>query len=218
MVFAKIYLLCIIYFGKFMSGAEFERRDRREDRSNGDELIPRVSRETIDIAAREYFAEFPGSDYLCAVTLLERIRGVNPIVAEYIERLAQQIPETRYSYLVVREGVLVYRVLELEFAQRGKEMPIVRREIAGRLKVNIAQEERYFEHLAISLVTENYELLQSLALSTFWSTLLPSREVPPGQIARLALESALGVYALIKDQAELDRFSSLWSSQEEERS
>jgi hypothetical protein len=196
-----------------MSGVEFERRDRR-DRSNGDELIPRVSRETIDIARREYYSEVPGGDHHRAATFLERIRGVNPIVAEYIERLAQQIPEERYSYWVVQEGVLVYRVLELEFAQRGKEMPIVRREIAGRLKVNIAQEERHFETLAISLVRENYELLQSLALSAFWATLLPSREVPLGQIARLVLESALGVYALIKDQAELDRFSSLWSSQE----
>jgi hypothetical protein len=189
-----------------MSGAEFERRDRR-DRSNGDELIPRVSRETIDIVKMEFLNAEHGSGDLVE-TYLERISRVNPEVAGYIAGLAQQIPEGLDSYWVVQEGVLVYRVLELEFAQRGKEMPIVQREIADSLKMDPDQKERYFSELASSLVTENYELRQELAFSQFLLTWLPSKEVPINQVARLVLESALGVYGLIKAQAEEDRLSS----------
>jgi len=187
-----------------MSGAEFERRDR----SNGDELIPRVSRETIDIVNMEFLNAEHGSGDLVE-TYLERISRVNPEVAGYIAGLAQQIPEELYSSWVVHEGVLVYRVLELEFAQRGKEMPIVQREIADSLKMDPDQKERYFSELASSLVTENYELRQELAFSQFLLTWLPSKEVPTNQVARLARESALGVYALIQAQAKADRLSGL---------
>jgi hypothetical protein len=137
-------------------------------------------------------------------TYLERISRVNPEVAGYIAGLAQQIPERKYSDYVAMEGISVYRLLELEFARRGKEMPVVQREIADSLKMDPDQKERYFSELASSLVTENYELRQELAFSQFLLTWLPSKEVPINQVARLALESALGVYALIQAQAKAD--------------
>jgi len=189
-----------------MSGAEFERRDR----SNGDELIPRVSQETIAIVLREFRfeVEVTGSVNHLVASYLEEIRAVNPIVVEYIEEVAGQSPEGLNSACVSMAGVLVYRLLELEFEQRGKEMPIVRREIADSLIVDIAQEERYFHKLANSLVTENYELLG--VLSTFWLRVNSSSERK--QVSPLVLASGLGVYALIKAQREVDKLSSLWSS------
>jgi hypothetical protein len=202
---------------KFMSGVEFERRDRREDeredRSNGDELIPRVSQETIVIFMREFLPEVAAAvegnvDHFPA-TYLERIRAVNPIVAEYIAGLAQQVPEGTYSNYVTMAGVLVYRLLEHEFAQRGKEMPIVKRQILDSLKVDIAQEEGYFQKLANSLVTENDELRRVLALYLVPLGWLPNGELPLNQAVSSVLESGLGVYALIKAQAKADRSSGL---------
>jgi hypothetical protein len=183
-----------------MSGAEFDRRDR----SNGDELIPSVSRETRFKLQRE-LSEFPGNDYDLAATYLERINRVNPIVAEYIARVTGQTPEWLNSTCVAMAGVLVYRLLELEFEQRGKEMPIVQREIADSLIVDIAQEERYFQKLANSLVTENYELLE--VLSNFWLNVNSSDERK--QVSPLVIASGLGVYALIKAQEEVNRLSGL---------
>ena len=190
-----------------MSGAGFERRDRG-NRSNGDELIPRVSQETRFKLQRE-LSEFPGNDYDLAATYLERINRVNPIVAEYIAGLAQQVPEGPYSDCVAMAGVLVYRLLELEFEQRGKEMPIVQREIADSLIMDIAQEERNFHKLANSLVAENYELLE--VLSTFSSIVNSSseRERVSPLVIPLVIASALGVYALIKAQREVHILSGL---------
>jgi hypothetical protein len=181
-----------------MSGVEFER-----NRSNGDELIPRVSQETRDKFQRE-ISEFQGSGDHLAATYLERISRVNPIVVEYIAGVAERSPEGLDPLYVAAAGVFVYRLLELEFEQRGKEMPIVQREIADSLKVDIAHEERYFLKLANSLVTENYELLDCLSSITFWGILHFSEQVAP-----LVIESGLGVYALIKTQREVDILSGL---------
>jgi len=201
-----------------MSGVEFERRDR----SNDDELIPRVSQETILIFMREFLPEVAAAvegnvDHFPA-TYLERIRAVNPIVAEYIAGLAQQVPEGADSNYVTMAGVLVYRLLEHEFERRGEKMPIVKRQILDSLKVDIAQEEGYFQKLANSLVTENYELRRVLALYLVPLGWFPSGELPLNQAVSSVLESGLGVYELIKAQAKADRSSSLLSSQEEERS
>jgi len=205
MVFAKIYLLCKIFFRKFMSGAEFERRDRR-DRSNGDELIPRVSEETIVIFMMEFLPEVAAAvegnvDHFPA-TCLERIRAVNPIIVEYIEELAGRSPELLYSNYVTMAGVLVYRLLEHEFERRGEKMPIVKRQILDSLKMDIGQEEGYFQNLANSLVTENYELRRALALYLVPLGWLPNGELPLNQAVSSVLESGLGVYALIKAQLE----------------
>jgi hypothetical protein len=194
-----------------MSGAEFERRDRREDeredRSNGDELIPRISSETVSTVLWEFRPVVTGNvDHLAATsTYLERIRRVNPIVVEYIEEVAGRSPKGLDPRYVALAGVFVYRLLELEFARRGKEMPIVQRDIADSLIVDIAPEERYFQELAKPLVTENFELLEVLLSSPIWTR--PSiRKVPAKQQIRLLFESALGVYALIEAQATADRF------------
>jgi hypothetical protein len=187
-----------------MSGAEFERRDRR-DRRNGDELIPRVSRKTIDIVRSEFLPPVTVSvDHLVA-SYLERIRAVNPIVVEYIEEVAGRSPEGLDPIYVARAGILVYRPLELEFKQRGNKMPIVQREIADSLIVDIAQEEGYFQKLANSLKKENVELFNVLALYPFWLGWASNDKVTFEQVAPLAIESGLGVYALIKAQAKADR-------------
>jgi hypothetical protein len=197
-----------------MSGAEFERKDRgkdeREDRSNGDELIPRVSQETR-FKLQSELSEAPGSDDHLVATYLERINGVNPVVVEYIAGVARQMPEGLDPTCVAMAGVLVYRLLELEFEQRGKKMPIVQREIADSLIMDIAQEERYFHKLATSLVTENYELLEVLSTFTFSSIVNSSseREQVSPLVMPLVIASGLGVYALIKAQAEVDRLSRL---------
>jgi len=187
-----------------MSGAEFERRDR----SNGDELIPHVSQETRLKLQRE-LSEVPGSDDHLVATYLEKINGVNPVVVEYIAGVARQMPEGLDPTCVAMAGVLVYRLLELEFEQRGKEMPIVQREIADSLIMDIAQEERYFHKLANSLVAENYELLE--VLSTFSSIVNSSseREQVLPLVIPLVIASGLGVYALIKAQREVDILSGL---------
>jgi hypothetical protein len=198
MVFAKIICYVKHFFRKFMSGAEFERTDG----SNGDELIPRVSRETRFKLLMEFLPAVKGNVDHRAATYLERIRGVNPIVVEYIAGLAGKTPEglnlTHVSTCVVLAGVLVYRLLELEFEQRGKEMPIVRMESVDSLIVDMEQEEGYFHKLANSLVTENFELLE--ALSTFWLNVHTSNE----REQFLVGASGLGVYALIKAQAKAD--------------
>jgi hypothetical protein len=187
-----------------MSGAEFGRRDR----SDGDRLIPRVSRETRFKFQDEIdeFHKSRGNDYHLAATYLERINKVNPIVAEYIAGLAGKTPEglnlTHVSTCVVLAGVCTYRLLELEFEQRGKKMPIVEKEIADSLQVDIAQEERYFLKLAKSLKDENAELLLALSAMIFMWIVRFSREKE--QVSPLVIESGLGVYALIKAQAEGD--------------
>jgi hypothetical protein len=196
-----------------MSGAEFDRRDR----SNDDELIPRVSKETGERILME-LSEVQGTDDHLVATYLERIRKVNPIVAEYIAWVAKQIPagpnSNHNSNYVTIAGVLVYRLLEHEFEQRGKEMPIVEMETADSLIVDLLQEERYFERyflkLAESLRTENYELLE--ALSTFWLSVKGSDEKEQVSLSLLMVVSGLGVYALIKAQAGVNKLSSLWSS------
>jgi hypothetical protein len=185
-----------------MSGAEFERRDR----SNGDELIPRVSQETRERILME-LSKVSGRDDHLVASYLEEIRTDNPIVAEYIAWVAKQIPKgpdsNHDSNYVIMAGILVYRLLEHEFKQRGKEMPIVRREIADSLKVDPDQEERYIQERANSLVTENYEL--HLALYTFWLNVNTSKKgVPSKQVLLLVLRSGLEVYELIKAQAEAD--------------
>jgi hypothetical protein len=185
------------FFRKFMSGAEFERRDRR-DRSNGDELIPRVSRKTWARLRREIL-KVPGSDDHLVATYLEEIGTVNPLVVEYIKGVAERSPEGRDSACVAMAGVLVYKLLELEFEQRGKKMPIVQRKILDSLKVDPDQEESYFLELANSLFRENYELLR--AFYTFWLNVDISN--------KLIQVSALGVYALIKAQAEVNILSGL---------
>jgi hypothetical protein len=198
-----------------LSGAEFERRNNR---SKGYELIPCVSRETrIKLQDEiDQFHKFRGNDYDLAATYLERIREVNPIVAEYIEGLARKTREgpnlTHVSTCVVLAGVLVYRLLELEFEQRGKKMPIVEKEIADSLQVDIAQEESYFRKLADSVEYENVELIWALSILIFRWIVTYSSESE--QVSPLVIESGLGVYALIKAQAEVNRLNSLWSSQE----
>jgi len=200
-----------------MSGAEFERRERREDKSNGDELIPRVSQETRERILME-LSEVQGTDDHLVATYLERIRRVNPIVAGYIAWVAKKIPagpnSNHNSNYVTMAGVLVYRLLELEFEQRGREMPIVEMETADSLIVDLLHEERYFQRyflkLAKSLRTENYELLE--ALSTFWLSVKGSDEKEQVSLSLLMLVSGLGVYALIKAQAGVNKLSSLWSS------
>jgi hypothetical protein len=188
-----------------MSGAEFER-----NRSNGDRLIPRVSQETRFRLLRE-FSEVPGSDGHLIATYLERIRRVNPIVVEYIARVVEQMPEGVKPTCVAMAGVLVYRLLELEFEQRGKKMPIVQREIGDSLKVDILQEEEYFLKLANLLRTENDELLE--VLSTF-SLDVVHTSIEREQVSPLIIATGLGVYALIEAQEEVNRLNSLWSSQE----
>jgi hypothetical protein len=185
-----------------MSGEEFKKRDR----SDSDGSIPRVSRETRFKFQDEIdeFLKFRGNRYDLAATYLERIREVNPIVAEYIAGLAGKTPEglnlTHVSTCVVLAGVFTYRLLELEFEQRGKKMPMVEKEIADSLQVNIAQEKRYFLKLANSLKDENAELLLALsALIFMWIVYFSSERE---QVSPLAIESGLGVYALIKAQLE----------------
>ena len=182
---------------KFMSGVEFERKDRRkderEDRSNDDELIPPVSRKTWASLRREIL-KVPGSDDHLVATYLEEIGTVNPLVVEYIKGVAERSPEGRDSACVAMAGVLVYKLLELEFAQRGKKMPIVERKILDSFKVDPDQEESYFLELANSLFRENYELLR--AFYTFWLNVDISNKLIP--------VSALGVYYLIEAQAKAD--------------
>jgi len=191
-----------------MSGAEFERRDRRENRSDGDGSIPRVSHESMWRLLRE-FSEVQGSvDHLVG-TYLGRISTVNPIVVEYILGVAVRMPKGLSAAPVAMAGILVYRVLELEFEQLGKKMPIVQREIADRLKTDPDQKKRYFLESGISLVTENHVLLEYLASFPLTLIGLFKEEVPRNQVASLVLESCLGVYALIKAQAEVDSLSGL---------
>jgi hypothetical protein len=180
-----------------MSGVEFER-----NRSNGDELIPRVSYETMEEFLTEFLEPPPDYDHVPATYSeeLEKIGTVNPIVVEYIKGVAGRSPEWLHPRYVFRAGVFVYRLLELELAQRGREMPIVQREIADSLKVDPNQEERYIRELADSVAPENIEVL--LALDNLSNNVDISNIME--QVWLLVHASGLGVYALIKAQLEED--------------
>ena len=197
----KVYFLYRIFFENTMSGAEFQ---NRRDRDNGEGLIPRVSQQARVNLQREFF-EFRGSDTDLVTAYLNRIGEVNPLVVEYIASLTNNAPDPNSANAVAMAGIIVYRLLELEFAQRGKDMPIVQREVAISLGEDIAREEGYFQRLANSLLGENYEILDTL--SNFWLTV--ASDAPNREFDHLVIASGLGVYALIKTQAEIDRLSSL---------
>jgi len=202
----KVYFLYRIFFENTMSGAEFQ---NRRDRDNGEGLIPRVSQETRLKLRREFF-EFEGSDTDLVTTCLNRIGKVNPKVAEYIAKLANDAPDPKTKNAVAMAGISVYRLLELEFAQRGKDMPIVQREVANRLGEDMAREEEYFQRLINSLFDENDEILD--VVDFYLRTVTPDdRNIRFSdlEIGGLVIASGLGVYALIKTQAEIDRLSSL---------
>jgi len=208
MAFAKNICYVKYFSRKFMSGAEFEKRDKR-GRIKRYKLIPCVSRKTIDIVRSEFLPPVTVSvDHLVS-RHLERIRAVDPIVVEYIDEVAGRSPEGLDPIYVARAGILVYRLLELEFERRGKKMPIVGKEIADSLRVDILQEEGYFDKLANSLRKENFELFNVLALYPYWLGWASNDKDTFEQVALLVLEIGLGVYELIKAQAKVDRLSGL---------